>query len=328
MSGVLVHMVWLLLGAAVISFVFAPMESLGWWAGWLGPREDDLAAEATPEGADGAEAEQDAAWVVYVSGIGSISGTELLPAETDFLDRLQRDLPGVRIVRDVFPYAPSGRPLMTGQRAFAWFWRHVQRWRVSGTHLLPAVLNLRNLFQVLVSADRRYGPLYSFAIAGAVMERLRAAGHRPGTAPVVLLGVSGGAQISVGAATYLAAALGEAPALVSVGGVMAADRGLDALGHTTSLYGTRDRVYRLGRTIFPGRWKAAVGSPWNVAIRDGRLEERHIGTMGHSGRGGYLDRDGGPGESHMETTVRAVAEAVRGAIPAAGDARAGPGGAT
>ena len=142
-----------------------------------------------------------ACFLVFLSGIGSISGDELLPAESAFLDRLQAALPEARIVRDVFPYAPSGRPLVTGQRVFTWLWRRVLDWRLTARGWLPAILNMRNLFQVLVSADHRYGPLYSFAISRVARERLEAHGYRRGSGvPVVLLGSSGGGQISVGAA--------------------------------------------------------------------------------------------------------------------------------
>ena len=253
--------------------------------------------------------------MVFLSGIGSISGDALLPQEAAFLDRLQAALPGTRIVRDVFPYAPSGRPLMTGQRVFAWLWRRVERWRLSGTRWLPALLNLRNLFQVLVSADHRYGPLYSFGIARVVLDRLRAAGYRGG-APVVLLGSSGGGQIALGAATYIRAELGAPLAVVAFGGVMSSDRGVEEVAALASLFGSRDRVYALGRVAFAGRWPVAVGSFWNVARRQGRIAERAIGPMGHAGRGAYLDAgpapDGGP--PFLEVTAGAVAEAVRGVL--------------
>ena len=101
------------------------------------------------------------------------------------------------------PTRPRAGQLLTGQRVFTWLWRRVLDWRLNGTRLLPALLNVRNLFQVLVSADHRYGPLYSFGIARVARERLEAHGYRPGSrTPVVLLGSSGGGQISVGAATY------------------------------------------------------------------------------------------------------------------------------
>jgi hypothetical protein len=300
--------------ALVVSLALAPMESLGWWAGWLAPRPEP--APPPPPPAADRDAPRPRAFVVFLSGIGSISGDELLPQETEFLDRLQAALPEARIVRDVFPYAPSGRPLLTGQRVFAWVWRRVLAGRLSGRRLLPALLNLRNLFQVLVSADHRYGPLYSFGIAQVARERLEAHGYPPeGGVPVVLLGSSGGGQISVGTASYLGAALGAPLTVVTFGGVMSSDRGVAAVARLVSLYGAADRVYALGRVAFPGRWPFASGSFWNVARREGRLEERAIGPMGHSGRDGYLDPSARPdGAQFFDITLREVAQAIRGDI--------------
>jgi hypothetical protein len=126
------------------------------------------------------------------------------------------------------------------------------------------------------------------------------------------LGSSGGAQVSVGAATYLAAAIDAPLGIVTFGGVMASDRGVGEVARLASLYGTDDRVYALGRAAFPGRWPLAVGSFWNVARRENRVTERVIGPMGHSGRGGYLDPDPRPaGEPFMDVTVREAAAAVQ-----------------
>jgi hypothetical protein len=302
----------------VVSLALAPLEALGWWAGWLGPGDAPDASRPPPAAAETPSASP-AAFVVFLSGIGSISGDERLPSEDVFLDRLQAALPEVRIVRDVFPYAPSGRPLLTGQRVFAWLWRRILAWRLSARRWLPAILNLRNLFQVLVSADHRYGPLYSFGIARVVRERLEAHGYAPRTrTPVVLLGSSGGGQISLGCATYLGDEIGAPLAVVTFGGVMASDRGVEEVVHLTSLFGTGDRVYALGRAAFPGRWPAAAGSYWNAARRESRLAERPIGPMGHSGRGGYLDAgaSSGGGAPFLDTTVREVAAAVRDVVRA------------
>ncbi|MBP7241578.1 hypothetical protein [Amaricoccus sp.] len=299
--------------ALTLSLALAPIESLGWWAGWLAPGPEEDAAAAPAAAPATAPAPPPDCFVVFLSGIGAISGDALLPHETAFLDRLQAELPEARIVRDVFPYAPSGRELLTGQRVFTWFWLRVREWRLNGTRLLPDILNLRNLFQVLVSADDRYGPLYGFGIAGIVRERLAAAGYEPRRpVQVVLLGSSGGGQISVGAATYLADALGEPPAIVTIGGVMCSDRGIEAASWLVSLFGSGDRVYALGRIAFPGRWPVAGSSFWNEARRDGRLVEREIGAMSHSGPGGYLDaapRQGG--RPWLDVTVAAVAAAIR-----------------
>lgn len=318
MTVLVVHL--LLIGGfvMVVSLALAPMESLGWWAGWLGP-EDRPEPTESAAGPVEQPARPPRCFIVFLSGIGSISGDALLPAETAFLDRLQAELPEARIVRDVFPYAPSGRPLITGQRVFTWLWRRVLNSRLSGRRLLPALINMRNLFQVLVSADHRYGPLYSFGIAAVARERLEVHGYVADSGiPVVLLGSSGGGQISLGSAGYLAPEIDAPLAIVTFGGVMASDRSMEDVARLTSLYGTADRVYALGRTVFPGRWAMATGSFWNVAMREDRLTERAIGPMGHSGRGGYLDAsprpDGAP--SFLDMTVREVAGAVRDATAA------------
>ena len=304
--------------ALVLSLVLAPLESLRWWAGWLGP-EDPLpplpAGEGAGDAAGGAPTgRESAAFVVFLSGIGSISGDELLPQERAFLDRLGGLLPEVVIVSDVFPYAPSGRSLLTGQRFFTRLWRTVDGMRLRGVAVLPAILNLRNLFQVLVSADGRYGPIYSFAMAQLIRDGLARAGYRADRAtPVVLLGFSGGGQISLGAATYLSAALAAPILIVTIGGVMASDRGLEAIERMTRLYGGLDGVQRIGAVVFPGRWPLLANSSWNRALAEGRIVSREIGPIRHAGEGGYMDAaarpDGGP--SYAEITARTVADVVR-----------------
>ena len=134
----------------------------------------------------------------------------------------------------------------------------------------------------------------------------------------MLLGSSGGGQISVGAAAYLGDEIDAPLAVVTFGGVMASDRGIEEVARLASLYGTDDRVYALGRTAFPGRWPLAAGSFWNTARQEHRLTERAIGPMGHSGRGGYLDAGPRPdGAPFLEVTVREVAAAVRTSLAAA-----------
>ena len=293
MTEVVLHMVLVGGLAIVLSLALAPMESLGWWAGWLGP--DPESPTQPPPPAPDAAAPPPRCFVVFLSGIGSISGDELLPAETAFLDRLQAAVAEARIVRDVFPYAPSGRPLLTGQRAFAWLWRRVLEWRLNGTKLLPALLNLRNLFQVLVSADHRYGPLYSFGIARVARDRLEAHGYVPGSrTPVVLLGSSGGGQISVGAASYLDAEIDAPLSIVTFGGVMASDPGIEEVKRLASLYGTADRVYALGRACVSG----ALGGGGRLVLEPGlprappdRARHRTDGTLGAR----WLPRCRGPG---------------------------------
>ena len=73
--------------ALVLSLALAPIELLGWWAGWLGPER--RSERRRPPAAD-ADAPPPACFVVFLSGIGSISGDELLPRR----DRLPRPAAG------------------------------------------------------------------------------------------------------------------------------------------------------------------------------------------------------------------------------------------
>ncbi|MDN2582787.1 hypothetical protein [Aquibium sp. ELW1220] len=319
MIGVLDHVVLLGVLIFVVSMIMAPFETLGWWAGWLGPGEET----ERPPAADGpVEPERSAppavprAHVVFLSGIGSISGEEQIPSDEAFLARLRAALPRLAIVHDIFPYAPSGLPLFTGQRVFRWLWRTARRWHGGQTYLLPPILHMRNIFQVLVAADNRYGPIYGYGLSRVILDRLIANGYAAdGGGPIILLGSSGGGQIAVSAAPYLGAATGAPVSVVAFGGVMASDRGVTETGRLISLYGSRDFVYRLARFAFPGRWPVFASSHWNRALRAQRLVEREIGPLEHSGRGGYLDeRSRWDGVSHLDLTVREVGAAIRSVV--------------
>jgi hypothetical protein len=319
MIGVLDHVI--LLGAIifVVSMIMAPFETLGWWAGWLGPHEEperQPAADEPVESGQQSPPPTPHAHVVFLSGIGSISGEEPVPSDEAFLARLRPTLPRLAIVHDIFPYAPSGLPLFTGQRVFRWLWRTARRWHGGQTFLLPPILHMRNIFQVLVAADNRYGPIYGYGLSRVILERLIANGYVVnGGGPIILLGSSGGGQIAVSAAPYLGAATGASVSVVAFGGVMASDRGVTETGRLISLYGSRDFVYRLARFAFPGRWPVFASSHWNRALRAHRLVERDIGPLEHSGRGGYLDeRSSWDGVSHLDLTVREVGAAIRSVV--------------
>ena len=140
----------------VLMGLFAPFETLGWWAGWYGekPGERGLPGQAKVLNS---EAKQ---FVVYLTGIGGTSPTEYNKLEQGFLNALEQRLPDAELVDDVFPYASSNQAL-TGQRVFSWFWRRLEN--LKGHGALGAVgflINIRNLWQVLVSSDDRFGPLY------------------------------------------------------------------------------------------------------------------------------------------------------------------------
>lgn len=295
-----------LLAFLLVASALAPLEALGWWAGWRGGRVEP---PAEPGAAPTAEH-----YLVYLSGIGAIAGNSIVPAEARFLDALQGRLAGTALVRDVFPYSVTNTGL-NGERLFAWLWQRMERFRLRRTGTLPGLLvNLRNVFQVAVSADQRYGPIFNYGVAQEILAGLRRAGY-PETrrVPVTLLGWSGGAQIAVGACPFLVRAL-EAPVqVVSLGGVMDADPGLERVRHLWHLRGTRDRVERLGTLLFPGRWHVSAGSSWNRARSEGRVREIDVGPMEHMAPRNYFDDHSRlpDGASYAERTLDMVVEVLR-----------------
>jgi hypothetical protein len=314
--------------AFLVAGALAPLETLGWWAGWYDDAVDtdravaEAPSEATRDAIDAeAEAERDRPhdrFVVFLTGIHSVSHQSHARREVRALAALREALPGAAVL-EVFPYSVTNRAL-TGERVFAAFWRWALRRKLdrrSRFAVAGSLINFRNLWQVGVSADRRYGPYYNRGSAQLIVQALVRHGYRLGSgAPVTLVGYSGGGQVAVGAAPFVKEGTGGAPVVVvSLGGVLAADPGLLASDRTVHLYGRRDRVHRLGAYLFPGRWKMLAWSPWNQARQRGRLELVELGDAVHTGRGGYLDESSRApdGRSYLQVTVDVVAALARGA---------------
>ena len=104
---------------------------------------------------------------------------------------------------DVFPYsvnnlALTGQPMLAGDRR--WALNH----KLHGSPLIGYLINIRNLFQVAMSVDRRYAPLYNQAVAEVLLDSLLRYQYDPeADVPVFLIGYSGAATLAVGAVTYL-----------------------------------------------------------------------------------------------------------------------------
>lgn len=302
--------VWLLVGAGLIGLLVAgalsPLEALGWWAGWLGELEPD---DAAAKGASAPEAAQH--YVVFLGGIDSVSGESYAPREKKFLERLRTDLAEDRLI-EVFPYSVTSRAL-TGQRLLARLWRWLLAKKLQG-NTAGFLINLRNVWQVLVSADRRYGPLYNEGTAELMLHALKRHGYlwESGT-PVTLIGYSGGGQIACGAAGLLKDLLNAPVQVISLGGVISSDSGLTRIDHLYHLYGEHDGVQRLGERVFPGRWSLFPNSSWNRALNQGRITRVPMGSVKHSGAGGYLDDEAfyPEGDSYAQKTLQVITGIVR-----------------
>ena len=293
----------LIWGAVLIVVLFvllSPLESLNWWAD-RGEREvahtmEQLALEPSPEPSS-------EHYLVYLSGVGTLGG-ELSRREQAWLDELARRMPCVRIVDDVFPYAVNNQGLL--QRTTAWLWGTLDKLRRGRFPLaLPMLINLRNVAQVLVSADPRYGPTFNIGLAQEIWRSLQRKGYVRGSGvPVTLIGFSGGAQMALGAGWFLDR-FGIPVNLISIGGIFGDDPGLDKMQHVWHLTGTGDRLHYIGNVAFPGRWVTAPLSPYGRIRRSDRFEHRTIGPMEHAGAKGYLGRreHGLDGRSYAQITT-------------------------
>ena len=177
--------------------------------------------------------------------------------------------------------------------------------------------------------DPRYGPIYNAGGARSLYAALVNHGYVAASgAPVVLIGYSGGAQVCLGAATYLKPALGAPLTVISLGGAVGSDRGLESVDRMYHLYGSDDLEQKLPAVLLPSRWSLARRSRWNRALADGRLRYVPLGGMIHTGPKGYLDPDSHApdGRSFLDVTAAEMLEIVersRGETPG----RVGPRGA-
>lgn len=286
-------MIPLLIGTAVaglvIAMLLAPLETLGWWAGWYGEglEQPDEASEAPYTEVGGGK--QARHYVIFLDGIAKVGAVNYDDVQA-LLDGISEALPRAVVLGDVMPYSVRNLALTEG-RPLGRFWRYAFRLKLEGRYpLLAFSINVRNLFQVLVAADNRYGPIYGQGEAQVMANSLLRYGYVPGSGtPVTLIGYSGGAQVAVVAAPFLARALGAPLSLISLGGVMGSGPGLADFGRVYHLQGSKDVVPHLGRFLFPGRWPIFAHSHWNRMLRQGKLETIPTGPMTHNGAGSYLD---------------------------------------
>jgi hypothetical protein len=254
-------------------------------------------------------------YVVYLTAIGGISAEELSGRERGFLDRLAERLPEAVIIHDVFPFSVTNNPL-NGERQFGWLWERIHKSRLKGRPgVLSAFIFARNLFQVGVSADPRYGPIYNVGVGHEIARSLFRHGYPfEGRKPIIVMGWSGGGQIALGVGRYLAEGLEAQIYVISIGGVLSSDPAIAYVSHLYHLEGSKDGFPRIADVLFPGRWSIVAYSPWNQARRQGKITFLDPGPMRHTGRGDYFDsRSQLPnGQSHVEKTVAVIGDIVDG----------------
>lgn len=283
------NFVWIGLVALVVAGLLAPLETLGWWAGWYDD-EVNTTVNAGELAEPIADPSQVSRYIVYLDGIG-ISSFEYLPDIEEFLDTLALALADdVALIRGIMPYSVMNAPL-DEDRPLSFLWRYADKLRFANPmSVLGLLVNIRNVLIVGVSADKRYGPLYNQGIAQVVFNGLVKNGYPVGSGtPITLIGYSGGGQMCCASAPYLKRAIGAPIDVISLGGVISANINILKLEHLYHLSGEKDVVEKLGPKIFPGRWKLFPLSYWNRAKRRGKISFISMGPVGHQVPGGILD---------------------------------------
>ncbi len=295
-----------LLGAFLLWASLAPFETMGWWAGWFGDKiyHDNI----PPDGVVRSVRNHPSCYIVFLSGIGRVSGQTLSYREQEFVRQLATAVPDAVVLDDVFPYSVNNLAL-SRQPIFARMWRWALDRKRYGPALAGYLINIRNLFQVAIAIDHRYAPLYNQAMAEVLLDSLLRYQYDPESEiPVFIIGYSGAAQMGIGAATYLREWLRGPVYMISLGGIFSSDIGLLTANHVYHLWGTRDAA-QVWRFLFPGRWHFSASSEWNRAIRQNRVTIIPMPGMGHTGRLGYLDvKSRAEGEpAYVEVTVQTIA---------------------
>lgn len=311
--------IWFLLGLffflVVVVAILSPFESLGYWAGWsssalqrMQVKRQELGENIESHEGMSKEAAPDY-FLVFLRGIGT-ANADLGKRNQNFINLLEENLPGATVVGNIFPFSAGNNPL-TGERAFAKIYQWLLKIRIKSRNPVYSMLFvIRNLFQVAVSGDPRYGPIYNLSMAREIGFSLFHQGYPYESGiPIWVIGWSGAGQIAVGAARYLFR-LFQAPVyVISIGGVVLDDPGINDIAHLYHLESSQDHYPRIGDYLSPGRWKIFKYSAWNKAREEGRITIIDPGPMKHTGKDDYFDgRAKLPnGQTHAERTARVIA---------------------
>lgn len=311
-------MISLLLFGAValllVSAALSPISALGWWAGWFGEDAPPRPGAVARKGTSGVPPAATPHYLVYLSGIGAITADSVPGEEIKWLDALEQRIGDSALIRDVFPYAVVGAGL-TSERFFSRMWKWIEQLRLKNPGAaMGFLINARNVLQVAVSADPRYGPIYNLGVANAIFASLERHGYRLGSGtPVTLIGWSGGGQISLGVTSFLQGMLKAPIRVVSIGGVMADDPGLISVTHLYHFYGGNDPIQAVGAKLYAGRWPIFKQSVWNRALAQGKITFTELGPFSHNGADNYFSWDSKTptGKSYAETTMDAIIDVLR-----------------
>lgn len=297
-----------LLGLAVFILLIwgtlAPLETIIWW---LSQDEESMNPDLSqPEATSDDDSSSDIdCYVIFLPGVGSYDADNLTDRESNFVNRVADERPNCVSVEDIFPFSEANEGLV-GERIFAPVWN----WLSQSDGAAYALINIRNIWRIAISADHRYGPVYNRGIANTIVERMNAASSLPPENQklnVVLMSTSGGSQVALGAVSYLEDRINAQINVISLGGVFSGSNGFDEADGVYHLYGTNDWIDNIGSIVFPSRWRWAVTSPFNRARRQGRFQAIETGPHEHDGENGYFgEATVEDGTTYLDLTLNVV----------------------
>ena len=292
----------------IFALLLAPLESLGWWAGWFDSSHSKEGRYKDFHIEQSKNLSKKSTFVLFLDGIARVDDKENIAQVAKFIDTLKSNLNDTEFISELFPYSVSGKPL-TEQRPLSRFWQYVNKAKLeSRINPIGFAANLRNMLQVATSADRRYGPVYFQGEAQLLLNSLFRHGYDINNpAKLVIIGYSGGAQMAVGAAPYVQKVLGRKVSVISIGGVVSSNHLLLELRDLDHVLGSLDFVEKIGAIIFPRRWFLAYFSNWQEAKRKRQIRIHNIGPMTHIGVKSYIDEKSFfENQSHFDKTVKTV----------------------
>ncbi len=245
-------------------------------------------------------------YVVYLDGVGRYDRRST-PAGRAFAGAVAQRLPRWTVVLSLMPnditQEPAWQRPVTGR-----LWRGLHR-------ASPKTLLARGVWEAVVSLDPRYRDRLAQEHTRQLVAHLTAAGYVVGSGrPVVLVGLSGGAQTALRAASDAARSLGGAPLdVVTLGAFADGSADLDGVRRVHAVVSWADPAELLPVLLFPSRWTALGVGAWRRAKLAGTVVVRRHDYATHTGPKSYLSgtaraRDG---RTRLAQTADLVAAAAR-----------------
>lgn len=245
-------------------------------------------------------------FVVYLDGVGRCED-RTTPVGRAFAAAVAERLPRWSVVMSLMPndvtQQPAWRRPVTGP-LWALLHRRSPAWTVG-----------RGVWEAVVAVDPRYRDLLADEHTRQVVAHLQAAGYRSGSGtPVVLVGLSGGAQTALRVASETARSLAGAPVdVVTFGAFSDGSADLDGVRRVHAVVSWGDPTELLPVLLFPSRWTALGVGAWRRARRAGTVVVRRHDFATHVGRSGYLSPDAHApdGRTRLAQAADVVAAAAR-----------------